>query len=166
MFFLSVVLLLSCTQELRPEHSTRLEVPFFPQESHQCGPAALASILNYLNYRTTPAEIASEIYSETAGGVLGTDLENYALKYGFKARSFKGNTQDLKDSINKGIPLIILVDYGKWVYTRPHFMAVVGYTDTGIIAHTGKDKFKNISFSALEGPWAKCENWTLLIEPK
>lgn len=166
LFLLCALILLSCAHELKPVHSTLLDVPFFPQEAHQCGPAALASILNYLGSQTTPAEIASEIYSESAGGVLGTDLENYSSKQGFTATSYKGNIEDIKARIDANMPLIILVDHGKWVYSRPHFMAVVGYTDSGVIVHTGKDKFKKISLRELEGPWAKCDNWTLLIRPK
>jgi hypothetical protein len=51
-------------------------VPFFSQEAYQCGSAALATVLDYW-YRKTgtakwvkPEDIAAEIYSPTAKGVL------------------------------------------------------------------------------------------------
>ena len=38
------------------------EVSFFPQEDFQCGPAALAMVLNASNIRVTPEELVDQVY--------------------------------------------------------------------------------------------------------
>ena len=55
------------------------DVPFYPQERYQCGPASLASVLNYLGVKVSPEEIASDIYSKTAKGTLDIDMVSYVL---------------------------------------------------------------------------------------
>lgn len=57
-------------------------IPFYPQEEYQCGPASLASALNYWGVHVTPDDIAKEIYSESARGTLNIDMILYINKKG------------------------------------------------------------------------------------
>ncbi len=43
-------------------------VPFYPQETYQCGPASLAGVLNYWRIPEKPDDIAKDIFSENARG--------------------------------------------------------------------------------------------------
>lgn len=139
-------------------------VPFFPQEDYQCGPAAMASVLNYRGVKTTPEEVAAAIYSKSARGTLNFDMVFYAEKKGLFARQYPGSLADLKYRIDKSHPLIVMVDYGFLVYQKNHFMVVVGYDGGNVIVHSGRDSFKAIPIDDFLKTWQKTNNWTLLIQ--
>src|SRR4051812_2984801 len=48
--------------------------PFFPQEEYQCGPAALATVLQSAGIERTPAQLAPEIYLPQRQGSLQFEL--------------------------------------------------------------------------------------------
>jgi len=171
LWFLSLLLLLSsCAGLPRNQEllSTRIveNVPFFPQEEFQCGPASLAGVLNYWGLNISPAEIAADIYSPGAQGTLGVDMVIYAQKKGLQASQYRGRWEDLKRNIDFNHPLIVLVDDGFWVYQRNHFMVVVGYNERGLITNSGKEQHRFISFARFFKSWERANFWTLRITLK
>jgi ABC-type bacteriocin/lantibiotic exporter with double-glycine peptidase domain len=141
-------------------------VPFYPQETYQCGPASLAGVLNYWGLPVSPEVVAVEIYSPSAKGTLNVDLVSYAQEKGFKATPYSGNVEDIKKKIDSGLPLIVLVDYGFWVYQQNHFMVILGYNEEGILANSGREQHKFISLRSFLKTWERTKFWTLLITPK
>ena len=103
------------------------DVPFYPQEAYKCGPASLAGVLNYWGVRVEPGEISKEIFSKSARGTLNVDMALYAQKKGLYALQYKGAMKDLRKKIDARQPVIVLVDFGFWVYELDHFMVVTGY---------------------------------------
>jgi len=141
-------------------------VPFYAQETYQCGPASLAGVMNYWKAGVTPDEIAGEIYSKSAKGTLNIDMVIYPQKRGFIAEQYSGNMNDLKKNIDSGYPLVVMVDYGYWMVQANHFMVVIGYNDDGIIVNSGKDERKVIAEEDFIKTWKKTKFWTLKIKPK
>jgi predicted double-glycine peptidase len=170
LWFLILALILSCTglSQNRESKTARIikNVPFYPQETYQCGPAALAGILNYWGSNVSPAEIAGEIYSEKARGTWDVDMAFYAEKKGLKANQYRGSLEDLKRNIVSNQPLIVLVDEGFWVYQNAHFMVVVGYDEGGLIVNSGKERRRFIPLSRFLRSWERTKFWTLRIAPK
>jgi ABC-type bacteriocin/lantibiotic exporter with double-glycine peptidase domain len=141
-------------------------VPFYPQESFQCGPASLAGILNYWGVHISPGEIAAEIYSPGARGTLDLDMVLFAEKKGLKATQYEGSWEDLKRNIQANQPLVVLVDEGFWVYQQNHFMVAVGYDKESLIVNSGKDQHQWIPRSRFLKSWERTNFWTLRITPK
>jgi len=167
---LAHVFLFSCasTFEFTPTNNSQLieEVPFYPQQEYQCGPASLAGVLNYWGVHISPGEIATEIYSKSAKGTLTLDMIVYSERQNLKAQQYGGSLQDLRTNIDSGYPLIVLVDHGFWIYQQNHFMVVVGYNERGIIANSGKDRLKFIPLKDFLRSWGKTKFWTLLVTPQ
>ncbi|GAB2726589.1 PA2778 family cysteine peptidase [Halomonas garicola] len=69
-----------------PEHVELVNVPFFPQEKYQCGPAALATVLNY-----SPATPSSA--KRSPAGQAGTDRA-WTVSPAAKARLARGSERD------------------------------------------------------------------------
>jgi ABC-type bacteriocin/lantibiotic exporter with double-glycine peptidase domain len=159
------------TERVSGERLTVVEVPFFPQETFQCGPAALATVINYWYGKTgaiktlTPEAISAEIYSPSARGVLGIDLEVYARKQSFEAQQLAGTIDQLKSSLDKGIPPLVLVDYGFSSYQRNHFMVVKGYSAGALLVNSGRKESVRIANEDLLKVWRKTGYWMLLIKP-
>jgi predicted double-glycine peptidase len=141
-------------------------IPFYPQEAYQCGPASLAGVLNYWGLPVSPQVIAVEIYSSSAKGTLNVDLTLYAREKGFKATSYPGSVEDIHEKIDSGLPLIVLVDYGFLVYQQNHFMVIIGYGEEGILVNSGKHQRQFIPYNSFLRTWEKTKFWTLLITPK
>ncbi|OGW38703.1 MAG: hypothetical protein A2Y97_11115 [Nitrospirae bacterium RBG_13_39_12] len=142
------------------------KVPFYPQESYQCGPASLASVLNYWGINVTPDDISKSIFSETARGTLNIDMVLYAQSKGLNAKQYKGSMEDIRKNIDYGYPVIVLVDYGFSLYHVNHFMVIVGYSESGVIANSGKDEGKFIYEEDFITVWDKTNFWMLLIKNK
>lgn len=158
---------LSCTTISDIPKSTQTHiienVPFYPQETYQCGPASLAGVLNYWKINVSPNDIVEEIYSKSAKGTLNIDMVLYAQGKGLNAIQYKGNMEDLKKNIGSGYPLIVLVDYGFSIYQVNHFMVVVGYNEHGVIVNSGKEMAKFMPEKDFIKAWERAGFWTLLI---
>ena len=141
-------------------------VPFYPQEEFQCGPASLAGVLNHWNITVSPEEIASEIYSKSAKGTLTIDMVLYVEKRGLKARQYPGSFEDIKSKIDSGYPLIVLVDEGFLIYQKNHFMVVIGYRGEGILVNSGREKHKFIPVKDFLRSWERTKFWSLWITPR
>ena len=169
LWLLNLLLLFSCvTMRNLPEPgATRIieNVPFFPQETYQCGPASLAGVLSYWGVKVSPEIIATEIYSKSAKGTLGLDMVLYAQGKGLQVIQYKGGIKDIKKNIDLGYPVIVLVDYGFWMYQQNHFMVIVGYNENGVIANSGRNRLKFLHEEDFLRSWEKTNFWTLLIKP-
>jgi ABC-type bacteriocin/lantibiotic exporter with double-glycine peptidase domain len=143
------------------------DVPFFPQSEYECGPAALASVLNYYGCRITPDEIAKAIYRKRLKGTLSMDLLLFAQGMGVFVRAYRGDLTDLKDQILKDRPLIVFQDVGYPLLPIRHFSVVIGYDDAEgtLVFHSGNRKNKVISYERFLRSWAEMDYWTLLILP-
>jgi len=165
-----VLLLHSCatTNEIpEAKHKHIIEnVPFYPQETYQCGPASLAGVLNYWGVNVNSDDIAKEIFSKSAKGTLDIDMVLYAQRMGLDVNQYKGNMEDLKKNIESGYPVIVLVDYGFYLYQVNHFMVVVGYNEHGVTVNSGKNKNKFIPKESFIKTWERTKYWTLLIKPR
>ncbi len=146
-------------------------IPFFSQEAYQCGPAALATVMDFWYGKTgrdvwvTPEQIAADIYSPSARGVLGFDLERYARQHGFQTDQYDGSLRDLRRRVDEGVPVIVLVDYGFSVYERNHFMVVTGYTEHGVLVNSGRREGQALSEGEMEKTWKRSHHWTLALKP-
>jgi len=147
------------------------DVPFYRQNDFQCGPAALATVINYWYARSgstnsvTPESIGKEIYSPTARGVLGLDLELYAKRHSFSTGQYSGSLQDLRRLIDEKVPPIILADFGIGILQVNHFIVITGYGPDGVLANTGSAENELISTRRLESIWKKTGYWTLVVRP-
>lgn len=139
-------------------------VPFFPQDAYKCGPASLASVLNYYGVNESPDDITRQIFSKGAKGTLTIDMFLYAENKGMYVKQYIGNIDDIRKNIDSNNPLIVLVDYGIYFYKKNHFMVIVGYNEKGIVVNSGKRKGQFIFYDDFLKIWEKTNFWTLLIK--
>ena len=144
------------------------QVPFYPQETQMCGPAALASVIGYWSRDFDSEEGVGDIYKAKLKGTLPTDMLLFARGKGFEATYYKGSIGDLKEKLSKNIPLILFLNLGFDVYPIGHYIVAVGYNDISevIIAYSGLDKDMVIKYADLESQWKKTNFSTLLVKVK
>ncbi len=130
-------------------------VPFLPQEEETCGPSSLAMLLRFLGKKADTAEIAAETRTAGLRGTLITDLAAAARRRGVEAEVVDLDPAGLRAEIAAGRPVILLVDLGVWVWSRPHYLLVYGYGPRGYVAHSGRTAAQVIPASDLAARWAK-----------
>ena len=155
--------------ELRDGHGYLIEtVPFIPQRDYYCGPASLAMVLRYWGANADQDAIASDLFIESIRGTLNFDLEFYARRQGFEARSFQGSLEEVKAHLRQNHPLIVFQDLGFGPVEVPHFAVLIGYNDARgqVILHSGATEYKMMSYEKFLRTWEQRRRWTLLILPK
>ncbi len=140
-------------------------VPFVKQEDKFCGPAAMASVMQFYGQDIDQNEIAEEVYIPELNGALISDMENFAKAKGYKTVSTNGNIEMLKSHLDNNYPAILLVDKGKWKVSVPHYYVAYGYNDEKeiIILHTGFNEAQEISFEKLDKEWEKMNRLMLVV---
>lgn len=142
-------------------------VPFYPQLDYYCGPASLASVINYWGGNVTQEEIGAKIYRKELKGSLSLDLLLYAREKGFRAEMIRGDIERLKSEILKGRPVIAFINLGfRWL-PRWHYVVVFGYDDRReeLITHSGRERIKRFSYKRFIKMWEKTDYWALIITP-
>lgn len=138
-------------------------VPFLPQEENTCGPSSLAMVLRFFGQDVRTGEIVRETRTPGISDVLITDLAEAARRRGFKAEVVDLDLVRLREKIAEGIPVILLVDLGVWVYSRPHYLLAFGVTPSGVVAHSGREEGKVIPFATLDAQWAKMGRLAVVV---
>jgi ABC-type bacteriocin/lantibiotic exporter with double-glycine peptidase domain len=142
-------------------------VPFIPQEDYQCGPASLAMVLQYYGAAIGQEEIARALYLPSVRGTLNFDLEFYARRRGFQARSFPGTLDAVKAHVRRDQPVIVFQDLGISGYPVPHFAVLVGYDDRSqaVVLHSGPTAYRVVPYAEFQRSWAARNAWTLVVTP-
>jgi ABC-type bacteriocin/lantibiotic exporter with double-glycine peptidase domain len=138
-------------------------VPFTRQDSQFCGPASLASVMTFYGVPENQKTIGAAVYSEKLQGALITDLERYARQKGFETKSGQGTVEELKTEMDRRRPVIVLVDFGFWVVSKPHYLVVIGYDDEGFTAHDGYTPANRYPYARFGEIWEKMGNAYLLV---
>ena len=138
-------------------------VPFLPQEEDSCGPSSLAMLLRFYGREAGTAEIVRETGTAGLRGPLITDLAAAARRRGLEAEVVDLDLERLRERISEGIPVILLVDLGVWVVSRPHYLLAFGVTRDGVVAHSGREEGKVIPFPVLDSQWAKMGRLAVVV---
>lgn len=140
-------------------------VPFIPQATQQCGPAALAMVLRYWGAEVDVEELGRALVLPSAGGALTLELEFQARRRGFRARAVRGTLDVARRELRQGRPLIVFQDLGAGVISVPHFAVLVGFDDRAevVVLHSGTTAFHILSYDAFRRTWEAQRGWTLLV---
>ena len=143
------------------------EVPFFPQEEYQCGPAALAMVLNAAGVAVTPEVLVDQVYVPARKGSLQIEMLAAARRRGLIAYELAPKLGDVLREIAAGTPVITLENYGFRIYPRWHYAVAVGYDlDRGeIIRRSGTKQRETMPFEVFEYVWKSDGHWAMVAVP-
>ncbi len=141
-------------------------MPFFAQDELQCGPAALAMVLNWSDVAVTPSELSPEVYTPGLKGSLQHALIGSARRHGRVAYPIYG-IETLMAEIAAGHPVIVLVNLGFFWYPQWHYAVAIGYNqdEKVMTLHSGLTAKEEISFWTFNNLWKRGDYWGLLVLP-
>ncbi|WP_250658095.1 PA2778 family cysteine peptidase [Alkalimarinus coralli] len=142
-------------------------VPFFPQQRFQCGPAALATVFNYRGLNITPDELKDEVYLPKREGSLQVELTAATRKRGLIAYPLAPSLIDLFKEIDGGNPVLVLQNLGIQLIPKWHYAVVAGYDmeESTITLRSGTTQNLTMPISTFEHTWERGSYWGLVILP-
>ena len=143
------------------------DTPFFPQTQYQCGPAALATLLQTHGVKTTPEKLSRQVYIPERKGSLQIEMTVAARRHKMLPYKLKPQLIDLFTEITAGNPVLVLQNLGFEWYPQWHYAVVVGYdTDNHeVILRSGTTKRWLTSYEVFERTWKRADFWALVIIP-
>jgi len=143
------------------------DVPFFPQQDYQCGPAALATTLVYSGVKVTPDDLVSQVYLPARQGSLQVEMLAAPRRYGIVSYAIAPRLDDLLREVAAGNPVIVLQDNGIGPLSKWHYAVVAGfdYPAGELLLRSGETLRLAIPFTILEYTWKKGRYWAMVTLP-
>ncbi|MEQ8354407.1 MAG: PA2778 family cysteine peptidase [Kiloniellaceae bacterium] len=149
-----------------PRQSELQSVPFYPQEAYYCGPAALATALQWSGLDESPDSVAPEVYTPGREGTFAPDIVAAARRKGRLAVEIRG-LDDLLAELAAGNPVLVFQNLALDWWPQWHFAVAVGYDldQRVIILRSGVTERLVTPLDAFERTWARGDYWALVVLP-
>ena len=142
-------------------------VAFFPQEEYHCGPAALATTLNWAGVPVTPAELVSQVYLPGRQGSLQLELVGAARRHGRIPYVLRPELESVFAEVAAGNPVLILQNLSFWWYPKWHYAVVVGFDlkHDRMVLRSGREQRHVVPIEVFERTWRRGDYWAMVVMP-
>ena len=142
----SIVLLTACARspvlspvgERLPERVELTDVPFFPQDAFQCGPAALATMLNQRGVLTTPGALKDKVYIPSREGSLQVEMVAAARNHEMLVYPLQPRLEAVLAEVAAGNPVLVLQNLALPGLPRWHYAIVIGVDAKRVTLRSGR----------------------------
>lgn len=151
---------------LPPEMPRALELrdtPFFPQEDYQCGPAALATVLQASGLQVQPDALAPQVFLPKRRGSLQAELIGATRRQGRLAYLLPGIGDALLAELAEGRPVLLLQNLGVSQIPIWHYAVLVGYDASRNIAvlRSGRHERHEMRWQSFARSWHGAGRWAM-----
>jgi hypothetical protein len=148
-------------------HAELVEVPFFPQQEYQCGPAALATVMVVAGKPVTPEELAPQVFLPQRQGSLQVEMMAAPRRHGLVSLPLAPQLGDVLAEVAAGNPVVVLQNLALDWYPMWHYAVVVGYDldRETIILRSGEERRLELPLATFERTWARGKHWAMLALP-
>jgi tetratricopeptide (TPR) repeat protein len=143
------------------------QVPFFAQERYQCGPAALATALDWSGAAVKPEDLIAEVYLPQRHGSLQVEMAAAARHHGRVSYILEQDLQAVLEEIRAGHPVVVLLNLGLSWYPRWHYAVAVGFDLRRdlLVLRSGTERRDVVSLELFERMWRRGKRWALVVMP-
>lgn len=141
------------------------QVPFFAQDLYQCGPAALATVLQVSGITVTPADMVPLVFVPGREGSFQVEMLAATRSLGRLAYRLTPTLEALFSEVAAGRPVLVLQNLSLAWYPRWHFAVVKGFdVQAGrIVLNSGLIENYSMAVTTFERTWARSEHWAMLV---
>lgn len=140
------------------------DVSFFPQVTDQCGPAALATILNSAEIPVSAEELRSRVYIPGREGSIQLELLAATRYYGRIPYVLDPDLIAIVAELQSGRPILIMQNLGTRLMPIWHYAVVVGYlpSEQKFVLRSGANRRLLMKAKALIRTWNRADNWAFV----
>jgi tetratricopeptide (TPR) repeat protein len=141
------------------------DLPFYPQDDYQCGPAALATAFGGSGLVVAPEALVPEVYVPGRKGSFQIELAASARHHERLAYPLEGELPALLNELDAGHAVLVLQNLGVSWYPSWHYAVVRGYDlATGeLVLNSGRLENYRMKLRTFENTWKRAEHWGLVI---
>lgn len=140
-------------------------VAFFPQEKYQCGPAALATVLDFQGVVADLTTLSDRVYILGRKGSLQLELLANAREYGLIPYVVEPELESMLKEVRAGHPVLVLQNLGVSWYPQWHYAVVIGYdlAQHHIILRSGTIRRYPMNLFTFEHTWRRSQRWGMIL---
>ena len=141
------------------------DVPFFAQDLHQCGPAALATVLVASGVEVSPEQLAPQIYLPERRGSLQVELLAATRRHGKVPLPLPGHIQPLLDELRAGRPVLVFQNLGLDRLPVWHYAVLIGFDAKRqqFLLRSGTDRRVEMDAKKFLGSWDRGGRWAMVV---
>ena len=148
-----------------PPQAELADTPFFPQERYQCGPAALATLLNARGVKIDPEALVPQVYLPAREGSLQAEMTAAVRRQGLLAIPVEPSLDGLLQEIAAGRPVLVLQNLGLDVLPRWHYAVAIGYDldRQHVVLRSGTEVRRVTPVSVFMNTWDRSKRWGFVV---
>lgn len=138
--------------------------PYFPQQSYQCGPAALAMLLGASGVITDPEALAPQTYLPGRKGSLQLELVAASRQNNRIPYIIDPDFSSLVGELLAGRPVLVLQNLGLNVLPAYHYAVVIGLLPPNdIVLRSGENERLVMELEDFLVSWERSNSWGMIV---
>ncbi len=173
---LSLLLLAGCASTPRISNPERLgiplkasiaDVPFFGQRDYQCGPAALAMVLNDSGVEIGVDALIPQLFLPNRQGSVQPEMLATVRRQGRIPFVLDNDIESLLKTLAAGQPVVVMQNLSLPIAPLWHYAVAIGYDlpEETIRLHTGFKPSQDMALSTFDATWARSDRWAMVALP-
>ncbi|WP_010629046.1 PA2778 family cysteine peptidase [Halomonas sp. KM-1] len=152
------------TAQTLPRQAWVEDVPFHAQREYQCGPAALAMVLNHDGVDVPMETLIPQVFIPGREGSVQPEMLATVRRHGRIPFVLNDSFDTLLTEIAAGHPVIVLQNLSLPAWPMWHYAVAIGYDLDAreLTLHSGEEAERIESFRRFDATWARSDRWAFV----
>ena len=139
-------------------------VPFHPQRDYECGPAALATVLEWAGRPVDVDTLVRQVYLPARLGSLQPELSAAIRRQGLVPCPLAPRLDALFAELAEGRPVLVLQNLAFGFAPLWHYAVVIGYdrADGTVLLRSGVTRRLVTDWTPFERTWMRADGWAVM----
>lgn len=141
------------------------DTPFFAQEAYQCGPAALATVLQAADVPVLPQDLVAQVYVPAKQGSLQVEMLAAGRRAGRIPYRIAPELEAIRSQLIEGRPVLVMQNLGLRLLPAWHYAVVVGLDPEAdqIVLRSGTERRRLTSSAEFLRTWRLADGWAVVV---
>jgi tetratricopeptide (TPR) repeat protein len=148
-----------------PQSMVLKNIPFVAQRDHECGPAALAMVLQAAGVNAPLQQLVEQVYLPGRKGSLQVEMLAASRRHGMLAYPLQPQLEAVLREVAAGHPVLVFQNLSLPVYPVWHYAVVIGFDShrRTVLLHSGVTPLLEMPFFTFEQTWARGSRWSMVV---